>query len=163
MDTLKSRENHQLYDCFDGICDGVTLTLKVKVMFAKILISLGVLIYLVVIPFLEINASHVFNAQWPAHAKFHEVWQLTTHILLGVLALWLTWFKQQVIIAAGISMAIMGGVLFAHIIQASYGGSVLSGNTSQTILGLELAIFAAGLVVFMSVVAIALDRRLFNK
>ena len=132
-------------------------------MFAKILISLGVLVYLVLIPFLEINASHVFNMQWPAHAKFHEVWQLATHIMLGGLALWLTWFKQQVTISACISMAIMGGVLFAHIIEASYGGSVLSGNTSQTILGLELAAFAAALVVLMSVVAIAVDRRLFHK
>lgn len=132
-------------------------------MFAKILISLGVLVYLVLIPFLEINESHVFNAQWPAHARFHEVWQLTTHMMLGVMALWLTWFKQQIIISAGISIAIMGGVLFAHIIEASYGGSVLSGNTSQTVMGLELAAFAAVLVVVMSVIAIALDRRLFDK
>lgn len=132
-------------------------------MFAKILISLGVLVYLLVIPFLEINASHVFNVQWPAHAKFHEVWQLTTHIMLGGLALWLTWFKQHVTIAACISMAIMGGVLFAHIFETSYGGSVLSGNTSQTILGLELAAFAAAVVLIMSVMAIVLDRRLFNK
>jgi hypothetical protein len=132
-------------------------------MFAKILISLGVLVYLVLIPFLEINESHVFNAQWPAHARFHEVWQLTTHMMLGVMALWLAWFKQQIIISAGISIAIMGGVMFAHIIEADYGGSVLSGNTSQTVMGLELAAFAAALVIVMSVIAIALDRRLFNK
>ncbi|MFY0640573.1 MAG: hypothetical protein JXR16_05975 [Bermanella sp.] len=132
-------------------------------MFAKILISLGVLVYLALIPFLEINESHVFNAQWPAHARFHEVWQLTTHMMLGVMALWLAWFKQQIIISAGISIAIMGGVLFAHIIEASYGGSVLSGNTSQTVMGLELAAFAAALVIVMSVIAIVLDRGLFNK
>lgn len=132
-------------------------------MFAKILISLGVLVYLVLIPFLEINESHVFNAQWPAHARFHEVWQLTTHMMLGVMALWLAWFKQQIIISAGISIAIMGGVLFAHIFEADYGGSVLSGNTSQTVMGLELAAFAAALVIVMSVIAIVLDRGLFNK
>ena len=30
-------------------------------MIAKILISLGVLVYMVLIPYLEMNASHVFN------------------------------------------------------------------------------------------------------
>ncbi len=128
-------------------------------MIAKILISLGVFVYLVLIPYLEINHSHVFNPNWPAHARLHEVWQLTTNISLGIMALWLVWYKQAVSLAAGLSICVMGGVLFAHFIEGSYGGSLLSGNTSQTILGLELAAFIALCVVFMSVAAIIIDNK----
>lgn len=35
------------------------------IMAAKILVSLGVVVYALVVPLLEINASHVFNSDWP--------------------------------------------------------------------------------------------------
>ena len=128
-------------------------------MIAKILISVGVFVYLVLIPYLEINHSHVFNSQWPPHARFHEVWQLATNMTFGVMALWLVWFKHEIRLAAGVSIAVMGGVLFAHAMQGHYGGDVLSGNVSKTVLGLELAAFIAICVLVMSVVAILLDAR----
>lgn len=128
-------------------------------MISKILITLGVIVFTVVIPVLEINSSHVFNPNWPPHARLHEVWQLSTHCALGVFCLWLAWFKQNISIAGTITMIVMGGVLFAHLIEDSYGGSILSGNTSTTVLGFEVAAFAATLVVFMSVTAMILDKR----
>ena len=132
-------------------------------MIAKILLTLGVLVYTVVIPFLEINHSHVFNPDWPAHARLHEVWQLTTNSALGLFCLWLVWIKKNITVASMISIMIMGGVLFAHIIEQSYGGSILSGNTSKTILGLELAAFAALVVVIMIILANLLNGRIENK
>lgn len=128
-------------------------------MIEKILVTLGVLVYLVVIPILEINDSHVFNPTWPAHARLHEVWQLTTHCALGVFCLWLAWFKQQIRIAGVLSIIVMGGVVFAHVIEAAYGGSIQSGNISKTILGIDLAAFSAIVVIAMAVVAIHLDWR----
>jgi hypothetical protein len=53
----------------------------------------------------------------------------------------------------------MGGVLVAHGIQDSYSGSILSGNTSKTILGMELAAFAASVAVAMAVGAAILALR----
>ncbi len=128
-------------------------------MIAKLLVSFGVLVFSVVIPLLEINDSHVFNPQWPAHARLHEVWQLTTHCALGIFCLWLTWIQHQIRVASVLSIIVMGGVLFAHAIEGSYGGSIQSGNISKTIVGLELAAFAAMVVVVMSLVAIYLDRQ----
>jgi len=128
-------------------------------MIAKILISLGVLVYMVLIPYLEMNASHVFNPQWPGHARLHEVWQLTTNISLGLVALWLSWKEQRIQMAAVISICVMGGVLVAHMSEGLYEGTLLSGNIARTVLGLELAAFVALVVVILSVVAILIDRR----
>ena len=127
-------------------------------MIAKILISLGVLVYMVLIPYLEMNASHVFNPQWPGHARLHEVWQLTTNISLGLVALWLTWKEERIQMAGVISICVMSGVLVAHVTEGFYGGTLLSGNIAKTVLGLELAAFIALVVVLLSIVAMVTER-----
>ena len=128
-------------------------------MVSKIFITLGIVIYAVVIPVLEINSSHVFNESWPAHARLHEVWQLTTNTAIGLLALWLAWGKSEVRTASLLNMAVMGGVLVAHTFETSYGGSIISGNVEKTVLGIELAAFAAGVVVILAVAAFFLETR----
>jgi hypothetical protein len=126
-------------------------------MLAKILISFCVFVYGVVIPFLEINPSHVFNLEWPAHARFHEVWQLITNISLGLLCLWLVWLERNIRMAGIITIIVMGGIVVAHLLEGFYGGSILSGNLSQTIMGLELAVFAGVVVIMMAVIAMILE------
>ena len=125
-------------------------------MASRILIALGVVIYAVVVPFLEINSSHVFNPFWPAHARFHEVWQLTTNICIGILALWLAFGKNAIRTASVLNIAVMGGALVAHILEESYGGSIISGNIGKTIMGMEVAAFAASIVVVLAVTALFL-------
>ena len=128
-------------------------------MTAKILVTLSVLIFTIVIPILEINASHVFNASWPAHARFHEVWQLTTNCGIGVLCLWLAWLKNQVPPASVLIILVMGGALFSHGIESIYGGSILSGNSTMTILGMQLGAAGASLTIVMAVLASILNAR----
>jgi len=128
-------------------------------MTSRIFITFCVLIFGVVIPIFEVNDSHVFNASWPAHARFHEVWQLITNFGIGLLCLWLVWLNDEVRLASVLVVLVMGGVLVAHAIQGFYGGSLLSGNISKTILGMELAAFAAGLAVTLAVGAGILDAR----
>lgn len=128
-------------------------------MISRIFITLGVLIYAVVVPILEINSSHVFNESWPAHARLHEVWQLTTNTAIGLVALWLTWGTGQVRTGSALNIAVMGGVLVAHALEGSYGGSIISGNIGKTVLGMELAAFAAGVVVILAIAAFLLEAR----
>lgn len=125
----------------------------------RILITLGVLIFAVAVPALEINASHVFNADWPPHSRFHEVWQLTTNCAIGALYIWLAWIKGHVRLAGILVIAVMGGVLFAHATEDLYGGSIVSGNISRTLPGLELAAAAAVIAIVMAVAAIGLASR----
>lgn|SRR3989338_7017152 len=125
-------------------------------MIARILITLGVIIFSAVVPALEINSSHVFNSEWPPHARFHEVWQLTTNCGIGVLCLWLAWAKNNIKLASALIVIVMGGALFSHGIENFYGGSIVSGNISKTFLGLELAAAAACLAIIMTIFAILL-------
>lgn len=125
----------------------------------RILVTFGVLIFAVVVTVMEINASHVFNTEWPPHARFHEVWQLTTNCAIGLLCIWLTWFKRGVRLAGILVIMVMGGVLFAHMMKDLYGGSIQSGNVGNTVLGLEPAVVAAGIAVMMAVAAIMLAGR----
>lgn len=128
-------------------------------MISRILITICVFIFAVVIPILEVNASHVFNASWPAHAKFHEVWQLITNCGIGLLCLWLVWLKNNVQLASCLVGVVMGSILVAHALEGFYGGSVLSGNVSKIILGMELVAFTASVTVAIAIGAAILESR----
>ena len=129
-------------------------------MAARLCITFGVLIYVLVVPLLEVNASHVFNESWPAHARFHEVWQLVTNVSIGIVVLWLCWFKKEIQLASILNIAVMGGILVAHVLESSYGGSIISGNIAKTLLGLELAAFAALLATVLALIALVLNKYL---
>ena len=128
-------------------------------MIPKIFITLGVLIYAIVVPYLEINVSHVFNPAWVPHARLHEVCQLVTNFAIGVVALWLAWSNKSIQLSSILNITVMGGVLVAQVLADFYGGNILSGNVSKTILGLELAVFAASIVVVLAVAAFVMSYR----
>ena len=53
-----------------------------------------VALFTAVSPFLaDFNASHVYNAAWPGHARFHNGQTMTTGLLCGLLALYFLWGK----------------------------------------------------------------------
>ncbi len=133
-------------------------SMMTKKMLARACVTFGVLVYALVIPYLEINPSHVFNEAWPPHARLHEVWQLTTHCTLGLLVLWLTWWRGEVAIASLVNVCVMGGVLMAYLLADGYGGSIHSGNLESVVLGVPVAVFAAGVVVVLATVALWLGR-----
>lgn len=120
-------------------------------MLAKIIITIGALLYGLGVPLLEINQTHVFNPQWEAHARLHEVWQLATNSALALLALWLTWRRQQIRLASLLSMLVTGGFLFAYFVRPLYDGSmVLSDGTEKLVLGINLGLLAFGIVFALS-------------
>lgn len=130
-------------------------------MTARVLISIGVLVYAVAVPLLEINDTHVFNPEWPPHARLHEVWQLATNSMIGVLALWLAWGKGNVRLPALLALLVMGGFLLAYAFRDSYGGSMMhsAGSIEWTLLGLNAGVVGAVIVVVMAIAALALDAR----
>ncbi len=130
-----------------------------KILASQILLTIGVTVYLIVIPSLEINTSHVFNTDWPMHARFHEVWQLASNVMIGIYVLWLVWKKQNIEIAVTLNAMVMGGVLFAHFTESLYGGSVQSGNIAKHVMGLDLAVFVALFVVLTSLLAGVLSKQ----
>ncbi|MFT6904127.1 MAG: hypothetical protein ACJAS1_000777 [Oleiphilaceae bacterium] len=127
-------------------------------MFSKLAITFGVLLYAIAVPILEINATHVFNPGWTPHVRIHEVWQLITNSSLGLLCLWLTWQRGQILLSALISLIVTGSFLIAFALQDSYGGSMkyLDGS-EKTLFGLNIGVVGFGLVVLLLCVVMLLN------
>ena len=115
-------------------------------MIKKIAITFSVILYAIVVPFLDINETHVWNPDWTPHARIHEVWQLITNSSIGILCLWLVWFKKEVQLSTLLSLLVMGGFLVAYFLKGQYGGSMkyLDGS-EKTVLGINLAILGFGI------------------
>lgn len=121
----------------------------------KLIISLNAFVFICLIPFLEINDTHVFNPDWPAHARLHEVWQLGTNGLLSILAIILAWRTRQPGLSSLISILINIPFLFACLTQAGYGGSMTHSDGSELlVMGVNPAFgILALLTVLMSALA----------
>ncbi|MDL5514289.1 hypothetical protein QSE00_20920 [Arenibacter sp. M-2] len=110
------------------------------------IITFSILLYAIVVPFLEINATHVFNPDWTPHAKIHEVWQLITNSSIGALCIWLVWVKNETMISGILSLLVTGGFLLAYVLQESYGGSMIFLDGSEkTLLGINIGVIGFGM------------------
>ena len=68
-------------------------------MFRKLTLSTGLIsfvaLFTAISPFLaDFNSTHVFNAAWPGHARFHNGQTMTTGLLCGLFSLYFLWVKQ---------------------------------------------------------------------
>ena len=128
-------------------------------MFAKLLVSVGIVFYAVVVPIFELNDSHVFNPAWEAHARLHEVWQLATNCAIGAFSFWLVWFRGNLRLSSLLTFFVTGGFLLAYALRGSYGGSmVLSDGSEKMILGLNLGLFAYSLAIILALLALYLEK-----
>lgn len=109
-------------------------------MLIKVVSALTALVLIVVVPILEVNASHVFNPEWPAHARLHEVWQLISNAGTGALALWLVFSKGHERLGAAVLQIVSTSFVIAFLIKDTYGGSMTHPDGSQLlILGINPA------------------------
>ena len=112
----------------------------------KIAIIFSVFLYAIVVPFLDINETHVWNPDWTPHVRIHEVWQLITNSSIGVLCLWLVWYKKEVQLSTLLSLIVTGGFLLAFLLKDEYGGSMkyLDGS-EKTLLGINIGVLGFGI------------------
>jgi hypothetical protein len=116
----------------------------------KFAVTFSVFLYAIVVPILEINKTHVFSPDFTAHAKIHEVWQLTTNTAIGLFCLWLTWVKKDYFTSIILSILVTGGFLFAFSIKELYGGSMkFEDGTEKAIGGLNIGIIGFGLAIML--------------
>ncbi len=116
-------------------------------MLAKILSTFSIIVYALVVPYLEINQTHVFNPHWPSHARLHEVWQLITNSAIGTVSLWFVWKRQEVGRANLFTLLVTGGFMLAFALRGHYGGSMLHPDgTERLMLGMNIGVFGFGCV-----------------
>jgi hypothetical protein len=128
-------------------------------MTARIMITICVLLYAAGVPYLEVYGTHVFNMEWHAHARLHNVWQLITNSLIGVSCLWLVWARNEIRLPALLSALVTGGFILAFLLREFYQGSMKHSDGSEvTVLGLvNIGVAGFGLGLLLLAVAVLLD------
>lgn len=94
-------------------------------------VVLSGIIFVVLIPVLEVSDTHVFNPDWPAHARLHEVWQLLSNAGLALMSVYLLRFEQFLLIAASISLIQSAGFVASVLLSDFYGGSMIHSDGSE--------------------------------
>jgi len=127
----------------------------------KSAITFAIILYTMVVPYLEINDTHVFNPDWTPHVRIHEVWQLITNSSIGLLCLYLLWYKNEMKLSAILSLIVMGGFLLAYTIRNSYGGSMkFLDGTENTIMGINLGVVGFGIAFVLIILSLAIRKRI---
>jgi len=101
---------------------------------ARIIITLNAAIFLIVLPLLEVSATHIFNVDWPGHARLHNVWQLITNAALAALATWLAWRRRDIAMALLLSTILSGSFLAAFAMQELYGGTMQHSDGTELLI-----------------------------
>jgi len=123
-------------------------------MITRITISLHAIIFILVIPYLEVSPSHLFNPDWPGHARLHEAWQLIANAFLALLATILVWRSRDAVMPIVISLILSISFVLAYALQGTYGGTMEhSDGTELLIWGVNPAI---GLLLVFTLILSAL-------
>ncbi|PCI53238.1 MAG: hypothetical protein COB36_12395 [Alphaproteobacteria bacterium] len=113
---------------------------------ALISITLSALVFVGLLPLLEISDRHLLSPDWIAHARFHNAWQLLTNALLSILAVFLVWKGAAPRVGMGIALMINVSLLGALIMGSLYGGStiVVSDGSDLAIGNINIAAIVIG-------------------
>ena len=88
---------------------------------SKYLISFSTLWYGIIPLIADLTESHLHNANWTPHSKFHLAWLLSTSTLISIYFMYLKWNKYSTIQAALNGLCIMMGFWIASIFKSQYG------------------------------------------
>lgn len=103
-------------------------------MYYRFFILTSSIVFGLVVPILEISTSHVFNPDWPGHARMHDVWQLGSNILFSIFAVWLLVAKKDVLLASVINFFVVAPFTVAYIIRGAYGGDMLYADGTELLI-----------------------------
>jgi hypothetical protein len=135
---------------------------------ARILFTLMTAGWAFVTVIADFNNTHATNPKWPPHARFHVVWQISSYVGLGFLALALIWWPGPLALERLYLVATMGAIVYAAFFAALiampiYGGAAYDDNgyrpfkapipiisktwdANITVFSIQLVILAGGIV-----------------
>ncbi|HEY1310497.1 MAG TPA: DUF6640 family protein [Pseudolabrys sp.] len=146
-----------------------------RILLARILFTLTTAGYSVVTVIADFNNTHATNPKWLPHARFHVVWQISSYIGFGLLALVLLWWPGPLALERLYLVAIMSVIVYAAFFAALitmplYGGTAYDVNGYQpfnapvpiiakkwdaniTVFSIQVLLLAAGIVTVTGVFA----------
>lgn len=127
----------------------------------KWLITVGIGIFTIIPPIVDIlTPTHIFNATWVPHARFHTIWGIISASSIGLLALWFLWRGpgQQSVrthIAGAMGACVLGSFMVATATMSLYGGSLSDVKDLRSSVGgldasLNLVTFGVALMMILA-------------
>jgi hypothetical protein len=100
---------------------------------ARILFTLATLGWAAATVLADFNKTHATNPKWTPHARFHMVWQISSYVGFGLIALALIWWPGPYAVERLYFVALMGTVVYAAFFIALvampvYGGAAYDDN-----------------------------------
>jgi len=119
------------------------MTYEKKLTLSKILVSLGLCMY-VLIPFaVDFGASHIGSEHWTPHARFHLTWVLYGNLMALPIMLWAVWGKKihgtgrSVRLMAFLGMAFTAGFYVAVASRARIGAELHDPGHEHLVMGMD--------------------------
>lgn len=97
----------------------------------RILLTVSVSVLGLLVPYLEYSPTHIFNPDWPGHAKLHDVWQLITNSTFSAAAAWLAWTRTDLRLAARLGLVAPVAFLVSYFTMDLYGGSMVNSDGTE--------------------------------
>lgn len=121
-----------------------------NLMLPRILLTLSVSVLGLLVPYLEYSPTHIFNPDWPGHAKLHDVWQLMTNSAFAAAAVYLAWTRTDLRTGARLGLVAPVAFLVSYFTMDLYGGSMVNSDGTE----LRFGSVNASLVMMLAVSAI---------
>lgn len=99
--------------------------------FRRTVLTIAVSVLGVLVPYLEYSPTHIFNPDWPGHAKLHDVWQLLTNSAFSAAAVFLAWTKVDLRLAARLGLVAPVAFLISFFTMDLYGGSMVNSDGTE--------------------------------
>lgn len=128
----------------------------------RLIASALLLFPLILIPYLELNVTHLLNPEWPAHARMHEAWQLVTNAGIASLALGWTWTRDGLARGSALGALVTAGFVVAWLMRDFYGGAMAGTTTAAySLLGFDaaLVVMAAAATSFLAILVLEMRFR----
>lgn len=111
----------------DALRNGVISTLSIR----RVMLTVAVSVLGVLVPYLEYSPTHIFNPDWPGHAKLHDVWQLLTNSAFAAAAVFMAWTRQDLRLAARLGLVAPVAFLVSYFTMDLYGGSMVNSDGTE--------------------------------
>ena len=104
-----------------------------RLLVARVLPLLATIGYGLLTVKVDFNNTHATNPLWTGHARFHVVWQITSYVGFGAIALWLIWAPgdmatQRIYLAVAFAAVVYGAFFIALFSMPVYGGRAYNEN-----------------------------------
>jgi hypothetical protein len=100
---------------------------------ARVLLTLATAGYAFATVLADFNKTHATNPKWTPHARFHVVWQISSYVGLGLIALALIWWPgptavERLYLVALVAAVVYGAFFVAVFAMPIYGGEAYDDN-----------------------------------